>query len=83
MAVERKALSAMDPNAAYGDGGRTVRDRLNQIVQQEAEFKQINRQVEAIFETMSDQDWISYKDRWLMFGEENAARWLVNKYGDR
>jgi len=30
---------------------------------------------------MSDQDWINYKDRWRVFGEEAAAKWLINKYG--
>jgi hypothetical protein len=24
-----------------------------------------------------------YRDRWLMFGEDNAVRWFLNKYGQR
>jgi RNA polymerase sigma factor (sigma-70 family) len=32
-------------------------------------------------ERVSDQDWISYKDRWRSFGEEAALRWMVGKYG--
>jgi hypothetical protein len=30
---------------------------------------------------MSDQDWITYRDRWMMFGEENAEQWLINTRG--
>jgi hypothetical protein len=30
---------------------------------------------------LSDQDWISYKDRWRIYGEEAALRWVVGKYG--
>jgi hypothetical protein len=30
---------------------------------------------------VSEQDWISYKDRWRSFGEMEALRWLTSKYG--
>jgi hypothetical protein len=83
MAIERKALNAMDPNVAYSTEGGTARDRINQIIQQEAALKELNQRIEPLFQTMPDQDWISYRDRWLMFGEENAARWLINKHGER
>ena len=26
-------------------------------------------------------DLIIYKNRWLMFGEENAQQWVISKYG--
>ena len=81
IAIERNALSAMDPNAPYGDNGQTVQDRLNRLVQQRAEAEQINQQVNNLLPSLSDQDWIIYKNRWLMFGEENAERWVVGKYG--
>jgi hypothetical protein len=32
---------------------------------------------------MSDQDWISYKDRWRAFGEEAALRWMASKHGQQ
>ncbi len=83
MAIERKALNAMDPNVAYSTEGGTAPDRINQIIQQEAALKELNQRIEPLFQTMPDQDWISYRDRWLMFGEENAARWLINKHGER
>jgi RNA polymerase sigma factor (sigma-70 family) len=83
MAIERKALGAMDPTAAFGNEGGTVQDRIQQIQQQEIDLKEMNQRVELLFQTMSEHDWVSYRDRWLMFGEENAARWVINKYGER
>ena len=38
---------------------------------------------EALLPKMTEQDWISYKDRWRNFGEEAAGRWLINKYGEK
>ena len=83
MAVEGIALNAMDPNSPYGSDGQTVRDRLNQLNQKKAELKELNAQLEPLLPNLSDQDWISYKDRWRVFGEESAIRWVVNKYGQK
>jgi RNA polymerase sigma factor (sigma-70 family) len=80
MAVERNALRAMDPGSSYGNG-TTVQQRLDQIAQQRDTLNQLNSQLEPILEKMSDQDWISYKDRWRAFGEQAAVRWVVAKYG--
>ncbi len=83
LALERMALGAMDPNAPYGTTGQTVRDQLNQIAQQKAGLDSLNQQLEPLMPTLSDEDWIVYKDRWLMFGEENAVRWVINKHGQQ
>ena len=83
MAVERIALSAMDPSSPYGSDGKTVQDRLNQLNQKKAELKELNAQLEPLLPNLSDQDWISYTDRWRVFGEESAIRWVVNKYGQK
>ncbi|PYJ63187.1 MAG: hypothetical protein DME24_01765 [Verrucomicrobia bacterium] len=83
MAVEGIALNAMDPNSPYGIDGQTVQDRLNQLNQKKAELKELNAQLEPLLPNLSDQDWISYKDRWRVFGEEAAIRWVVNKYGQK
>ena len=83
LAVERNALNAMDPNSPYGEGGQTVKDRLGYLAQQSAQLKNISQQVEALLPMMSDQDWISYKDRWRVFGEEAAAKWLISKHGQK
>jgi len=79
--IENAALSAMDPTAPYGNPGQTVQDHLNQLAQEKAVYLGLNQQVEPLLPTLSDQDWIIYKDRWLMFGEQNAQQWVVNKYG--
>ena len=83
MAVERIALNAMDPSSPYGSDGQTVQDRLNQLARKNAEMKELNAQLEPLLPNLSDQDWISYKDRWRVFGEESAIRWVVNKYGQK
>ncbi|HEX4262827.1 MAG TPA: sigma-70 family RNA polymerase sigma factor [Verrucomicrobiae bacterium] len=81
MAVEKIALNNMSPNDSYGSNGQTVQDRLNQIAQQRQELNQINQQLEPLLPQLSDQDWISYKDRWRIFGEKAAVQWVLSKYG--
>jgi hypothetical protein len=81
ISIERNALGGMDPASAYGSSGQTVQDRLNQLTQQRTTLYELAQQTEAIAPTLSDQDWVSYKDRSKMFGEENAERWLIGKYG--
>ncbi len=83
MAVERGALTTMDPNSPYGDTGQTIQDRLNQIAQQRATLRELGQQADPLLQTMSDQDWVSYTDRRMLFGEEAAMRWLVTRYGQK
>ena len=83
MFVERSALNAMDPTSPYGSDGQTVQDRMNQLSQQRDVLNQLNQQAEPLLPTMSDQGWISYKERWKLFGEEAALRWVVSTYGQR
>jgi RNA polymerase sigma factor (sigma-70 family) len=81
--IERKALQAMNPNSPYGNSGQTVQDQLNELAQQRASVKELDQQVSNLLPEMSDQDWIIYQNRWLMFGEANAQSWVVNKYGQK
>lgn len=81
IAIEKIALNGMDPNAAYGDGGETVQDQLNQLAQEREGIRQLSDQVSGLLPQLSDQDWIIYKNRWMMFGEDNAQRWVIGKYG--
>ena len=83
LAVERIALNAMDPNSPYGSAGQTVQDRLDHLARQSTELKQIAEQTQALQDLVSDQDWISYQDRWRVFGEEAAGKWLLKKYGQK
>jgi hypothetical protein len=79
LAIQRIALSAMDPNSSYGDSGQTVREVLDQLTQQKTEISTLFNENESLLQTMSDQDWISFTDRSRVFGEQAALRWLVNK----
>ena len=81
MAVETMALSAMSPSSSYGDTGRTVQDRINQLTQGRAALSELAQEITPIMETMSDQEWINFNDRLMIFGEEPAMRWLVAKHG--
>ena len=83
LAVERMAFSAMNPNSPYGDSGQTVQDQLNQIAQQRAALKASTEQVGSLMETMPDQVWINYTERWMIFGEQAANQWLVDKNGQK
>jgi len=81
--VERTALNGMDPNSPYDTNGQTVQNRLDQLAQQKAAFKALSLLAEPLWETMSEQDWISYHSRSTIFGEEPAMRWLVGKHGQK
>ena len=80
LAIERNALNAMNPNSAYGNGGLTVSERLQQIAQQNTELKTFAQQFGNVQAQMTAQDWINYSDRRRAFGEFAAERWFVNKY---
>lgn len=81
IAIQRNALSAMDPGSPYGAAGQTVADQLNQLAQQKDNIKTLVQQTQEILPTMPDEDWINYQNRRMMFGEQDAFRWVLNKYG--
>ncbi len=84
LVIQRNALAAMDPNSPYGDNGQTAQEQLAAIEQQRAALKELGRQAGSFLETnASDQDWINYIDRWMIFGDGHAAEWLVTKYGQQ
>jgi hypothetical protein len=80
MAVEKIALSSMDPNAPYGNTGQTVQDAINQLTQQRQYIRDITSQFEIVQPSMSDQDILSFYQRRQAFGEPNAMQWIVSKY---
>jgi RNA polymerase sigma factor (sigma-70 family) len=79
--IEQNALQAMNPSAPYGNDGQTVQDVLNQLTQEKATLQQLGHQAEPLMPLLSNQDNVIYYNRFIMFGEENALQWLVNKYG--
>jgi hypothetical protein len=34
-----------------------------------------------LIESLSDQDYLTYKDRWMAFGEEAALQWVISTHG--
>ncbi len=78
--IETIALKQMDPNALYGSGGQTVKDRLDELNQRQTALTQFSTRLDEIYTSISAADWISYHDRWQRFGEANAAKWLLDKY---
>jgi hypothetical protein len=83
IAIQGFALRAMNPNSPYGDNGQTVQDRINQLTQRIAASYELTKQGDSLWQTMSDQDWISYTDRMRVFGEQAAMRWLISKYSQK
>jgi len=83
MAIQGIALRAMDPNSPFGSGGQTANDKLDELTRQRAGIRELTSQFDSLQQRMSDQDWISYKDRWRAFGEEAALRWMASKYGQQ
>jgi RNA polymerase sigma factor (sigma-70 family) len=81
--MEETALQAMNPSSPYGNTGQTVQDQINALEQQNTSVRELGQQASAFLPALSDEDWIIYKDRWLMLGEENAQRWVINKYGQQ
>jgi hypothetical protein len=63
--------------------GLSVKDWLDQLAQQNVEIRHLAQQTESLQSRMTEQDWISYNDRWRNFDEEAAGRWLINKYGQK
>ena len=81
IAIERDALTTMDPNSSYGSSGQTVQERLDQLNKTRESLKSLAQQETGLFQRMSDADVASFWDRWRTFGYEPTMRWAINKYG--
>ena len=77
--IERLALNAMDPSSDYGDG--TVQQRLDELAKRRDAIQGLVKQSSPFYDQMTSGDWLTYNERTLSFGEENAIAWLLNKYG--
>jgi hypothetical protein len=71
----------MDPSAPFGTGGQTVKDRIDDLLQQRKTIKALNRSVEGLLAILPEQDLVTYFDRQKVFGESPTLQWLVAKYG--
>jgi hypothetical protein len=80
-AVERMALGAMDPHAQIGENGQTVQDQLNRITQSKQVISQLDNETQPLMHNLTDQDWVNFTNRRLLFGEVAAMQWVKSKYG--
>jgi hypothetical protein len=80
MAIQGIALRGMDPNTLDSDRGQTVQDRLDGLTRERAAIRELTSQFDGVQGRVTEQDWISYKDRWRSFGEAAALEWLIAKY---
>lgn len=80
-AIQGIALRELDPNSLLANSGHTVQQRLDDLTRQRENIRDLTRGFDELMPKLSEQDWISYKDRWRSFGEEAALRWLRDKYG--
>ena len=83
ISIERTALSAMDPAAAYGTSGQTVQQRIDELLQQKEAIHALAKEADPLWKTLSDQEWVDYHSQLAASGEEMAIRWLVSNRGQR
>lgn len=83
IAIQRNALSAMNPTTPYGGNGQTVQDRLNELLQQRTMLKELDQQFQSVQAKLSTQDWISYVDRCRTFGHVAGMQWAISKYNQQ
>lgn len=80
MAIEKKFLAAQTPESAFGNDGRTVRDRLAEL---DAHRQAIHSvvPVQDLIGSLPEREALLYFDRVKVNGELDALRWLKNKHG--
>jgi hypothetical protein len=69
----------MDASGEYAGG--TVQQRIDDLVRQRESIQGLVRESSPFHDQMTSGDWLTYNERTLSFGEENAIAWLLNKYG--
>ncbi|HEY1171130.1 MAG TPA: hypothetical protein VGH19_07185 [Verrucomicrobiae bacterium] len=77
--IQSQVLRSMDPANIYDDSGRTVKDELATLQERRNALKELGKQLDAIYPTLTERDIVSYFDRMKTFGELSATQWLVNR----
>jgi hypothetical protein len=80
MAIEKLAISAMDPATPYGTSGQTVKDHIDDLLAQRKTIKALNQTTEGLLPNLPEQDLVTYFDRLKVFGESPTLQWLAAKY---
>jgi tetratricopeptide (TPR) repeat protein len=79
MAIERKALEAMDPKTPYGSTGQKVQDQLDALTARRNTYRELTTRSDLTLMSMSDEEVANYYDRFTVFGDVAAMRWAINK----
>ncbi len=79
--IEINALKAADPDAPFGSHGQTVQARLNELQRRSEKLKELEKRLDGLLPTLSEQDLIGYFDRAKLLGEQDAMRWLLQLRG--
>lgn len=82
IAIERKVLESLDPNSAYDNSGRTVQQRIDELLQNKKNLSANVRPADNLLPVMTPADQAAYFDRIRIHGEVAAAKWAVDKYGN-
>ena len=75
-AIERIVLNPLDPAKTYDFLQGTVTDRTAQLDARRTEVRQTSQSLDQWMRSASDADLISYFDRFKLYGESPALKWL-------
>jgi hypothetical protein len=81
IAIEKQLLETLDPANPYDASGSTVRDRLDELVQEREARKALWKQAEPRLEALPDADRAVYYEWVRAAGELAAWHWLVSLPG--
>lgn len=82
IAIERKILGALDPNSTYDSSGRTVQNRIDELIQNRKNLNANVGQMGNLLPAMTPADRSAFFVRIRIYGEASAMRWAVGKYGN-
>jgi len=81
MAIERQILGTLDPASPYDVAGRSVQDRLDELLREREAIKALFQQGERLLRTLPEPELAGYYDRMRISGELEAMRWVVSQAG--
>ncbi|MEO6033668.1 MAG: hypothetical protein ABIQ35_00275 [Verrucomicrobiota bacterium] len=79
-AMENIALKNLDSGTYYDFLGKTAGERFQEIKNQKDEFKDLARSL-PLYQNLNDSEKMIYWDRFQLYGEASALRWLKKTYG--
>lgn len=80
MGMLQEMLKALPPDTEYGDSGKTVEDRISEMVMERAGLKGIlndGNALDAFMENLTDAQVSEFTDKVILHGERAARNWLA------